>query len=94
MLTLAQELLDVAADTNDAAAAVQARYALGNNLFFLGRFQASCEALAEAAAAGDRLPPRQRAQLTQRFGEHGSIAARAMLGWPLAMLGRIEESLE
>ena len=58
VLTLAQELLDVAADTNDAAAAVQARYALGNNLFFLGQFQASCEALAEAAAAGDRLPPR------------------------------------
>jgi DNA-binding SARP family transcriptional activator len=94
VLTLAQELLDVAADTNDATADVQARYALGNNLFFLGQFQASCEALAEAAAAGDRLPPRQRAQLTQRFGEHGGIAARAMLGWPLAMLGRIDEALE
>jgi DNA-binding SARP family transcriptional activator len=94
VLTLAQELLAVAADTSDAAAAVQARYAQGNNLFFLGQLQASCEALAEAAAAGDRLPPRQRAQLTQRFGEHGGIAARAMLGWPLALQGRIEEALE
>ncbi|MEL4179606.1 AAA family ATPase [Roseateles sp. PN1] len=94
VLNLVQELLTVAADTGDAAAAVQARYALGNNLFFLGQLQASCEALAEAAAAGDRLPPRQRAQLTQRFGEHGGIAARAMLGWPLALQGRIDEALE
>ncbi|MDC8772311.1 AAA family ATPase [Roseateles albus] len=94
VLNLVQELLAVAADTGDAAAAVQARYALGNNLFFLGQLQASCEALAEAAAAGDRLPPRQRAQLTQRFGEHGGIAARAMLGWPLALQGRIEEALQ
>nr|WP_295083272.1 AAA family ATPase [uncultured Roseateles sp.] len=94
VLNLAQELLTVADDTGDAAAAVQARYALGNNLFFLGQLQASCEALAEAAAAGERLPPRQRAQLTQRFGEHGGIAARAMLGWPLALQGRVDEALE
>lgn len=93
VLALAQELLAVAADTGDAAAAVQARYALGNNLFFLGQLQASCEALAEAAAAGDRLPARQLTQLTQRFGEHGGIAARAMLGWPLALQGRVDEAL-
>lgn len=93
VLALAQELLAVAADTGDAAAAVQARYALGNNLFFLGQLQASCEALAEAAAAGDRLPARQLKQLTQRFGEHGGIAARAMLGWPLALQGRVDEAL-
>ncbi|MCV2350130.1 AAA family ATPase [Paucibacter sp. Y2R2-4] len=93
VLDLAQELLTVAADTGDAAAAVQARYALGNNQFFLGHLQASCEALAEAAAAGERLPARQRTQLTQRFGEHGGIAARAMLGWPLALQGRVDEAL-
>ncbi len=94
VLALAQELQTVAADTGDAAAAVQARYALGNNLFFLGQLHASCEALAEAAAAGERLPARQRTQLTQRFGEHGGIAARAMLGWPLALQGRVDEALE
>ncbi len=93
VLELAHELLAVAAETSDAAAAVQARYALGNNLFFLGQLQASFEALTEAAAAGDRLPAHQHKQLTQRFGEHGGIAARTMLSWPLALQGRVDEAL-
>ncbi|WP_349745312.1 ATP-binding protein [Roseateles cavernae] len=86
-LQLAEQLCVEAARTGDQAAAVQAAYALGNNLFFLGRLEAADQALEAAAKAGDRLAPEL---LTARYGEHGGIAARAMRCWPLALQGHAE----
>jgi DNA-binding SARP family transcriptional activator len=88
-LQLAEQLGQQAQRSGDAAAAVQAGYALGNNLFFLGRLQASAQALRAAAEAGERLPA---GSLLARYGEHGGIAARAMLSWPLALQGQAEEA--
>ncbi|PZP30718.1 MAG: hypothetical protein DI603_14445 [Roseateles depolymerans] len=88
-LQLAEQLGQEAQRSGDPAAAVQAGYALGNNLFFLGRLQASAEALRAAAEAGDRLPA---SRLLTRYGEHGGIDARAMLSWPLALQGQAAEA--
>ncbi|RQO61877.1 hypothetical protein DBR47_07080 [Paucibacter sp. KBW04] len=86
-LELAAELGQVAAQDHDAAAAVQAQYALGNNLFFAGQLEAACQALRDAAEAGQRLTP---TSLTGRYGEHGGITARTLLSWPLALAGQTE----
>lgn len=86
-LELAAELGQVAAQDHDAAAAVQASYALGNNLFFAGQLGAACQALRDAAEAGQRLTP---TLLTGRYGEHGGITARTLLSWPLALAGQAE----
>ncbi|MBB4845922.1 DNA-binding SARP family transcriptional activator [Paucibacter oligotrophus] len=86
-LDLAAELGRVAAQDHDAAAAVQASYALGNNLFFAGQLAAASQALREAAEAGQRLAP---TLLTGRYGEHGGITARTLLSWPLALTGQAE----
>lgn len=88
-LQLAEQLGQEAQRSGDPAAAVQAGYALGNNLFFLGRLQASAETLRAAAEAGDRLPA---SRLLARYGEHGGIGARAMLSWPLALQGQAAEA--
>lgn len=88
-LQLAEQLGQEAERSGDPAAAVQAGYALGNNLFFLGRLQDAAQALRAAAEAGDRLPA---SSLLARYGEHGGIGARAMLSWPLALQGQAEEA--
>lgn len=86
-LQLVEQLRHTAEQAGDPAATVQATYALGNNLFFLGQLAAADHALQAAAEAGERLTPEL---LTARYGEHGGIAARAMRSWPLALLGRAE----
>lgn len=86
-LQLAEALLDFAQRSDDQAAIVQARYAVGNNLVFAGRLKEAVQALELAAEAGERLPG---TPLALRFGEHGGIAAQAMSCWPLAWLGERE----
>lgn len=86
-LQLAEQLQCEARRSGDPAAAVQAGYALGNNLFFLGQLEAASHELRAAAEAGESLHP---GPLLARYGEHGGIAARAMLSWPLALQGQVE----
>ncbi|WP_046113447.1 BTAD domain-containing putative transcriptional regulator [Aquincola tertiaricarbonis] len=84
-LRLADELAAEADRARDEAAALQAAYARGNNLLFLGRLAEADSVLQAAAEAGEHLPAEP---LLLRFGEHGGIAARALRAWTLALQGR------
>lgn len=86
-LQLAEQLSAEADRAHDPAAALQAAYARGNNLMFLGRLAEADAVLAAAAEAGEHLPAEP---LLLRFGEHGGIAARALRAWTLALQGRAE----
>lgn len=85
----AQGLVDAARAQGDAAAAVQAAYALGNNLLFLGR-------LGEAGRWLERATQEARGLSTPlllgRFGEHGGVTAAGLRCWVLALQGRVDEA--
>ncbi|UDF37339.1 UNVERIFIED_ORG: AAA family ATPase [Shinella sp. XGS7] len=90
-LRQAQGLVEEARAQGDAAAAVQAAYAMGNNLLFLGR-------LGEAGRWLERAMHEARGlnggALLGRFGEHGGVTAAGLRCWVLALQGRVEDALQ
>ncbi|MDT8999755.1 BTAD domain-containing putative transcriptional regulator [Paucibacter sp. APW11] len=90
-LQLSEQLRALAEQTQDAGALVQAYSAMGNARLFAGQLHAALQTLRHAAEAGERLPAQS---LALRFGEHGGIAARALMSWALAWLGQIPAALD
>lgn len=90
-LRQAQGLVQEARAQGDAAAAVQAAYAMGNNLLFLGRLSEAGRWLERASQESRGL---NASALLGRFGEHGGITAGGLRCWVLALQGRAEAALQ
>lgn len=88
-LRQAQGLMDEARRQRDAAASVQAAYALGNNHLFLGRLGEAGRWLERASSEARGL---NAGQLLGRFGEHGGVTAAGLRAWVLALQGRAEQA--
>ncbi|NDY94013.1 AAA family ATPase [Ideonella livida] len=89
-LQVASLLTQAAARSQDPVETVQAQYALGNNLLFLGRLGEAGPCLQAATERAATLPP---ARLVARVGEDSGLCAQAMQGWRLALQGQVHQAL-
>ena len=85
-LVLADRLMTLARQTGDAAAVVQACYALGNNHFFAGHLALARRWLQEAVQRAAALVP---GLLIERCGEDVGLSAQGILSWTLALQGEV-----
>lgn len=86
---LAQQLLRMARGSEDPVQTQQAHFAIGNTLFWQGRFGEAREHLEQAIAMHR---PGRHAQHIADFGEDVRITAGAYLAWALDMLGSAAEA--
>lgn len=89
-LEVAQRLRDAVAARSDPARRLVADYALGNVLFWVGRFEEARISL-ESALEVDLAEPHRT--LVARYAGDVRIDALSMLGWTLFFLGRQDEAL-
>jgi TOMM system kinase/cyclase fusion protein len=88
---LGQQLLNLARDIGDPALLLEAHYALGNTLNYLGEFPATQAHFAQGIALYD---PQQHRAHAFRYGQDPGMMCRAYAGVTLWLLGYPDQALQ
>ncbi len=88
--TLARKLLNMAKRSRDPVQNQQAHFALGNTLFWQGRFVEARKHLERAVRLYE---PGQHSTNIACFGENGGVTSRSYLSWTLWFLGYPDQAL-
>jgi serine/threonine protein kinase/tetratricopeptide (TPR) repeat protein len=90
-LQLAQQMLQLAEESEDTALSLEANYALGDTLFWAGDFERSLRHLEEALKLYDR--PKHHSLAFVYGGYDPAVASMAFSSWDLWMLGYPEKAV-
>ncbi len=90
-LQLAQQMLELAEESQDTALLLEANYAFGDTLFWAGDFERSLQHVEQAVKLYER--PKHHSLAFVYGGYDPSVASQAFAAWDLWMLGYPEQAV-